>query len=312
MYGGFWDNLRNAFKHNNNSLYKLIAINLLAFAGILVLRILLSFSGASELYRTILGYLMMPADLGIFITQPWSIFTYMFLHEGIFHIVFNMLFLYWFGMLVNEYLGSKKLASLYILGGLAGAGFYVLMYNISPLFTDVVSASKMLGASAGVYAIVVGAATLSPNTTFRLLLIGDVKIKYIAIFYVVIAFANSAGSNAGGELAHLGGAAMGFLYITQLRNGSDWGKPLQAIWEFFESVFSAKRKVKVTYRKKSFTPKEEETKTRYESKPSSSKYSSQVDATQEEIDEILDKIAEKGYEALSKEEKRKLFEFSKK
>ncbi|AFL84218.1 putative membrane protein [Belliella baltica DSM 15883] len=309
MYGGFWDNLRNAFKYNNNSLYKLIAINLLTFAGILVARIILSLSGAGELYKMLLGFIMMPADLGIFILQPWSILTYMFLHEGIFHILFNMLFLYWFGMLVNEYLGSRKLANLYILGGIAGALFYVLMYNISPLFSDVISASKMLGASAGVYAIVVGAATLSPNTTFRLIFIGDVKIKYIAIFYVVIAFANSAGSNAGGELAHLGGAAMGYFYILQLRNGSDWGRPIQAIGQFFESLFSAKRKVKVTYRKKSYT---EQKTTNSSSKNPSTSYSKSADATQEEIDQILDKIAEKGYEALSKEEKRKLFEFSKK
>ena len=309
MYGGFWDNLRNAFKYNNNSLYKLIAINLLAFSGILVVRITLSFAGAADLYKSLLGYIMMPADLRLFILQPWSIMTYMFLHEGIFHILFNMIFLYWFGMLVNEYLGSRKLANLYILGGIAGAVFYVLMYNISPLFTDVVASSKMLGASAGVYAIVVGAATLAPNTTFRLLLLGDVKIKYIAIFYVVIAFANSAGSNAGGELAHLGGAAMGFFYILQLRNGSDWGRPIQAVGQFFESLFSAKNKIKVTYKKKGYS---EEKTTKSTTSSTSASYPKYADATQEEIDQILDKIADKGYEALSKEEKRKLFEFSKK
>ncbi|MFD2035658.1 rhomboid family intramembrane serine protease [Belliella marina] len=311
MYGGFWENLRDAFKQSNNSLYKLIAINLLAFLVILVMRILLSFSGASEIYKSLLGYLMMPADIGSIIQQPWSMLTYMFLHERILHILFNMLFLYWFGLLVNEYLGSRKLANLYILGGVAGAGLYVLIYNISPFFVEKVSVSKMLGASAGVYAIIVAAATISPNTTFRIPFIGDVKIKYIAILYVLLAFTRADGSNAGGELAHLGGAAMGFLYITQLRKGSDWGRPIQAIGQFFESLFSSKRKVKVTYRKKTYSPKEEP-KSSYDTKSAPSSYSKTVDATQEEIDQILDKIAEKGYEALSKEEKRKLFEFSKK
>src|SRR5690606_29429054 len=135
----------------------------------------------------------------------WSIITYMFLHEGFFHILFNMLFLYWFGLLVNEYLGSRKLVNLYILGGLAGGLFFLLIYNIAPFFSDQVQGALMLGASAGVYAIVVGAATLTPNTSFHLILLGPVKIKYIAIFYVLVAFANSSGSNAGGELAHLGG-----------------------------------------------------------------------------------------------------------
>ncbi len=313
MYGGFWDNLKNAFKHSNNSLYKLIAINLLVFVGVLVMRIILSFSGAAGLYKTLLGYLMMPADLGQFIFQPWTIITYMFLHEGIFHILFNMLFLFWFGMLVNEYLGSRKLANIYILGGLAGAALYVLMYNISPMFSDVLPAAKMLGASAGVYAIVVAAATLAPNTTFRLLLLGPVKIKYIAIFYVFIAFANSAGNNAGGELAHLGGAAMGFWYVLQLRKGSDWGKPVQIVGQFFESLLSNSGKIKVTYKNKTYSRQETKssTKSSRTSRPTASS-SGNTDATQEEIDMILDKIAEKGYDSLNKDEKRKLFEFSKK
>ncbi|MCH7408741.1 rhomboid family intramembrane serine protease [Belliella sp. DSM 111904] len=312
MYGGFWDNLKNAFRYNNNSLYKLIAINLLVFFAVLVFRIVLSFSGAENVYRTLLSYLMMPADLGQFIQQPWTILTYMFLHEGIFHILFNMLFLYWFGLLLMEYLGSRKLANIYILGGISGALLYVLMYNVSPMFAEVLPAAKMLGASAGVYAIVVAAATLSPNTTFHLLLLGPVKIKYIAIFYVFIAFANSAGNNAGGELAHLGGAAMGFWYVYQLRKGNDWGKPIQAIGQFFESLLSPKRKIKVTYKKK-YTKETQNSNYSTSSKSSAtSSYSSTTDATQEEIDDILDKIAERGYEALSKEEKRKLFEFSKK
>src|SRR5690606_14556779 len=124
---------------------------------------------------------------------------------------------------------------------------------------------------------------------------GPVKIKYIAIFYVLVAFANSSGSNAGGELAHLGGAALGFLYILQLQKGRDLGYPVQLVGMFFEKLFSKKPKVKVTYRNR---------KADYNSpEPKRS-----VDvSTQEEIDKILDKIAEKGYDNLTKEEKRKLF-----
>src|SRR5690606_27192118 len=131
----------------------------------------------------------------------------------------------------------------------AGGLFYLLIYNLAPLFTDQVDTALMLGASAGVYAIVVGAATLSPNTSFHLILLGPVKIKYIAIFYVLVAFANSSGTNAGGELAHLGGAALGFFYILQLQKGTDLGYPVQVVGRFFENLFSKKPKVKVTYRK---------------------------------------------------------------
>lgn len=311
MYGGFWDNLRNAFRQNNNSLYKILAINIILFFAMVVFRVVFTLSGAGKIYEGFRAYLMMPADLSVFILQPWSLFTYMFFHEGLFHILFNLLFLYWFGLLVHEYLGSRKLANLYILGGISGAMLYVLMYNISPFFSDVLPLAKMLGASAGVYAVVVGAATLSPNTTFHLILLGPVKIKYIAIFYVIIAFVNSAGSNAGGELAHLGGAALGFFYISQLRKGNDWGRPVQAVGQFFERILAKKPKVKVSYRKKSYSTTESYTTTGSNNTKSASHSSANL-PTQEEIDQILDKIAEKGYDGLSKEEKRKLFEFSKK
>src|SRR5690606_13714891 len=172
MYGSFWDNLRNAFRHSDNSLYKLIAINVLVFFALLVVRVLMTISGLEGLYKTGLSYLMMPAALPKLATQPWTVFTYMFLHEGVFHILFNMLFLFWFGQLIHQYLGSRKLANLYILGGLFGAAFYVLIYNLAPYFSGSVDTSMMLGASAGVFAIVVGAATLTPNTTFFLILIG--------------------------------------------------------------------------------------------------------------------------------------------
>ncbi|WP_268034292.1 rhomboid family protein [Algoriphagus sp. PAP.12] len=311
MYGNFWDNLKNAFSRNDNSLYKLIAINILVWLGFLVVRVFMTIGGFGDVYSQIIHFFMMPAALPKLAVQPWSIFTYMFLHEGFLHILFNMLFLYWFGLLIHQYLGSRKLTNLYILGGLAGALFYMLIYNLAPYFSSSVNSSMMLGASAGVFAIVVGAATLTPNTTFFLMFLGPVKIKYIAIFYVLLSFANSAGANAGGELAHLGGALLGYLYITQLRKGVDWGIPVQKVGIFFENLLKKNpSKVKVSYRKaKTKTGGGFSTFT----KPTESKKASSTDDTsQEEIDRILDKIADRGYEALTKDEKRKLFEFSKK
>lgn len=306
MYGGFWYHIRHAFDHKDNGLYKIIAINLLAFLVLMVMRVFLTIGGAEDLYRSIVSYFMMPASLPRLLTQPWTLLSYMFLHEGFFHIIFNLLFLYWFGLLVQEYLGNRKLVNLYILGGIAGGLLYVVLYNIAPYFSDKVDGSLMLGASAGVYAIVVAAATLRPDTQFQLILIGPVKIKYIAIFYVLIAFANSAGSNAGGELAHLGGAALGYFYILQLQKGVDLGKPVQSVGLFFENLFSQKPKVKVTYRRGPESAKKKSSSSTTVSNTGGGK------STQEEIDRILDKIAEKGYDNLSKEEKRKLFDFSNK
>tara|TARA_R110002096_G_scaffold231162_6_gene420888 strand:+ start:180 stop:1103 length:924 start_codon:yes stop_codon:yes gene_type:complete len=305
MYGGFWYHIRHAFDLKNNGLYKIIAINLLAFLVLMVLRVFLTIGGAEATYRSIISVFMMPAAIPQFLMQPWTIISYMFLHEGFLHIIFNLLFLYWFGLLVQEYLGSRKLVNLYILGGIAGGLLYMILYNIAPYFNDRVDGALMLGASAGVYAIVVAAATLRPDTQFQLLLIGPVKIKYIAIFYVLVAFANSAGANAGGQLAHLGGAAMGFVYILQLNKGIDLGKPVQAVGVFFEKLFSQKPKVKVTYRRDGEASRKKTT-------MSSSTSSSTSRSTQEEIDRILDKIADKGYDNLTKEEKRKLFDFSNK
>ena len=299
MYSSFWDNLKNPFNRRDNSLYKLMAINLIVFFVLLIARVLLTLSGFGELYKEGLKWIMMPASVSTFATQPWSLFTYFFLHEGLFHILFNLLFLYYFGLLIHQYLGSRKLTNLYVLGGVFGAGFYVLMYNIAPYFSGAVDTSFMLGASAGVFAVVVGAATLAPQTTFVLFLLGPVKIVYIAAFYVILSFANSIGENAGGEIAHLGGAMIGFGYIYLLRKGWDLGIPIQKVGMFFENLGS-RRAPKVSYRR-----------------PSSSKSPTTNPVTkemlsQEEVDKILDKIADKGYEGLTKEEKRKLFEYSKK
>jgi membrane associated rhomboid family serine protease len=299
MYSSFWDNLKNAFNRRDNSLYKLMAINLIAFFILLISRVVLTLSGFGAVYKEGLKWIMMPASLPTLAKQPWSIFTYFFLHEGLFHILSNLLFLYYFGLLIHQYLGSRKLTNLYILGGVFGAGFYVLMYNIAPYFSGAVDTSFMLGASAGVFAVVVGAATLAPQTTFVLLLLGPVKIVYIAAFYVLLSFANSIGENAGGEIAHLGGAMLGFGYIFLLRKGWDLGIPIQKVGLFFENL-GTRRAPKVSYRRTSST------------KPTGTNPEKKETLTQEEVDKILDKIADKGYEGLTKEEKRKLFEYSKK
>ncbi len=291
------DEFKNAFNRPNNGLMKILVINLVVFLALIFFRVILAFSGAGEVYELILRQLMLPAALDDFIVKPWTLITYFFTHEGFFHILFNMLFVYWFGSLILEFLGSQKLVNLYVLGGLAGGIFYILMYNTLPYFAGQVETSRMLGASAGVYAVVVGAATFMPNYTISLILLGPVRIKYIALFYVILSFAQSAGPNAGGQLAHLAGAGLGFIYIKQLQNGNDLGKPLTSFFTFIKSFFVRQPKVKVSYRNTQ--------------KKSNGRTVGKTTSKQDEIDTILDKISESGYDSLSKEEKQKLFDASK-
>ena len=202
-----------------------------------------------------------------------------------------MLFLYWFGKIISDNIGNNALISLYILGGIIGGLFYMATYNIVPYYGERVSDSLMLGASAGVFSVVVGSATLMPNYTFYLLLIGPVRIKYIALFYVLLSFFDVAGSNAGGEIAHLGGAFIGYIFIRQLQNGVNIGEGVINIINLFNN------------KKKRKEPK------RYEEKDEKK---SSFETSQDEVDKILDKISESGYSSLTEKEKERLFNASKK
>ena len=292
------DDFKNAFSRPNNGLIKIIVINLVVFLALLFLQVVLTMSGNENWYHEVVRQLSLPADLSQFLYRPWTLITYFFTHEGFFHILFNMLFLYWFGMIIMEFLGSEKLVNLYILGGIAGGIFYILIYNLIPYFGDRVAIAQMLGASAGVYAVVVGAATFTPNYSISLILLGPVRIKYIAIFYIIVSFAGTVGPNAGGDLAHLAGAALGFVFIKQLQRGNDWGKPVTSFLTFVKSFFVQQPKVRVSHRST----------TKTNGRPRSNGTFSN---RQEEIDAILDKISESGYDSLSREEKQKLFDASK-
>ncbi len=297
------DDFKNAFRKRNNGLIQLILINVAVFlllnTCLLIFKISLgSGRGTAQYNEFIANNLFLPGDAMTLLFHPWTLVTYFFSHEGIFHILSNMLFLYWFGKLIDEYLGNRRLLNLYVLGGVAAGLSYLLLCNLVPYF----AANKgiyLLGASGSVFAVVVGAATLMPNYTFFLFLIGPVKIKYIAAFYLVISYVGLvAENNIGGNIAHLGGALMGFVFISQLNRGNDLGRPLTRLAEWTNRLFERKPTMKVTYR----TPAKAQAKV--------AAYSGTPD--DDEIDAILDKINRSGYESLTKEEKQKLFRASQK
>ena len=279
--------IKKAWNTSGNLLTRLILVNLFVFVAVNVLKVFLVLSGGSVLYQSLLRFFMVSSLWHEVFTRPWTLFSYAFLHEGFFHFLFNMLFLYWFGRLLSDFLPSKNLLSLYLTGAVLSAFFFVFMYNLVPYYQARVG-SYMLGASGSVYAVVAAAATLVPNYTFHMLFIGPVKIKYIAIFYFFLSFVQLTGANAGGQLAHLGGFAVGYLYIVQLRKGRDIGRPFVQILSFFAGLFKK--------------PPPEAPKRRKEQ---------HADSEQEVIDEILEKISASGYESLTREEKEKLFNASK-
>lgn len=297
-------------------LTRLIMINVAVFLVVNIVRVVLMLMtkngdvvSADSTYQIIIQYFKLPSDPLLLVKHFWTIITHMFTHEGFFHMLFNMLWLYWFGIIFNQFVGESKLLPLYILGGLAGAFLYIFAYNVFPVFEGV--PGQALGASAAVSAIIVATATMVPNHSMRFIFIGDVKLVWIAAFVVILDFVSIPNGNPGGKIAHLGGAAFGFLYIMQYKNGSDWSKPFYSVWDGFRNFFDfsskpnvkRKSKVKMAY-KNDEKIKQNQTTKRKEGGQFTSK------AKQEKIDDILDKIGKSGYPSLTEEEKAFLFQYS--
>ncbi|HRY33831.1 MAG TPA: rhomboid family intramembrane serine protease [Bacteroidales bacterium] len=239
-------------------------------------------------------WLSVPASLPELAYRPWGIFTYMFTHEGFFHLLFNMITLYFGGQIFLQLLNSRKMLSTYILGGFTGAVFFILSYNVFPVFSDSVDQALAIGASASVLAVLIAAATYAPGLEVNLFLLGRVKLKYIALAFVLVDILSISRSNPGGHIAHLGGAAWGFLYIRFLLN-KGWKQ--SGIFQF-----STKKK-----RKKAFRGLYTNTRPMTDEE-----YNARKRDQQEIIDAILDKIAKHGYDGLSREEKEILFKAGKK
>lgn len=275
---------------------RLIYINIGVF---LVLKIIGVFFYLAGQPFSLTQYLSVPSVSEDLIRRPWTPFTYMFLHAGFLHLLFNVLGLYWFGQLFLFHFEGKKLLSVYLLGGLVGAAFYIVAYNVFPAFNSIYG--LLLGASASVFAILVAVATYDPNREIHLFFIGRFPLKYVAAFYVLLSIIGISASNPGGNIAHLGGAFWGWFYIYQLRKGKDLGVGLvdfiDKVGLWFSDAFKNRSRMKVTYKN---PPRDD-----YE-------YKRQKNVQQDEINQILDKIGKSGYDSLSSKEKELLFKQGKK
>lgn len=284
----FTEEVKSVFTKSGNGLTRIILINSVVFLLVNIIEQSLRFSKSEH---SLLYWLALPGNPLLALTHAWTFITYMFLHEGLLHILFNMLWLYWLGKIFLEYLGSKRLVAVYFLGGISGGLLFLLTAILFPLhFTN----TFLLGASAGVMAVVIATAVLLPNYVIHLLFFGPVKLKYLALVSFILTSVIDISQNTGGKISHIGGALFGALFTLQHKKGSDITKPVNRFFDWIVSLFSKKSKIKVSYRKG----------------VSDEEYNLNQKVKQQKIDNILDKISKSGYESLTKEEKDFLFKTS--
>lgn len=279
MNRGLWHDLHIKFFKSGSPAMAYIGINALIFIAASLLGVVMTFSGQKGwVALQIQEYFAFPAAINSLPVRFYTILTYQFFHADFFHILFNMLWLYWIGQIFLSFLKPRQFHFVYLGGGILGALTFLLLFYTVPAFSN--QNATLIGSSACVMAILTATATLVPDYSFRLLLIGEVKLKYLILVYILLDIFGTAGANAGGSIAHLGGALFGFIYIKLLQNGKDWSR-----------MFKRKPKLKVV---KNNAPKN-----RGEM------------VNQQEIDRVLDKISKSGYDQLTKEEKEILFKASK-
>jgi membrane associated rhomboid family serine protease len=287
------NNLKQEFKQGT-VLNKLIYINVGIFLLFSILGVF-SFMFQFDL-SPILNRLYLPAENSKLLIQPWAFITYMFMHNGFLHLLFNMVWLHFAGKIFLQYLSPKQLLSTYILGGISGGLLFIIAYNYIPALVIYTQNAQALGASAAVLAIVVAIATYTPNYSVRFPFIGIVKLKHIAIFSVALDVLSIPKGNAGGHIAHLGGALFGYLYIKQLQKGNDYSIGVTTWLNSLSNLFKPKSKLKTVHKR----PKTDK------------QFNTEKSAQQKAVDLVLEKISKSGYESLSKEEKATLFSASKK
>ncbi len=299
------DELKRFFR-SGSVLSLLIIVNAAVWLLIQVIKVFVFLSGNPESVLAIAWITQMfavPAYIPALAERPWTILSYMFLHTDVWHIMFNMLWLYWFGKIFLEYISEGKLLTVYLLGGIAGGLAYVAAFNLFPVFIPMLPVSFALGASASVMAIVTAISFYVPGYSMRLLFFGNVRIVYLAIFLFIFDFFMIPSGNAGGHLAHIGGALFGFVYAMILKNGKlvsgsyqKTGTAFQGFKDFFGNR-NKKSRMKADYNT-------------YKRPVSDDEYNFQKNEKQKKIDEILEKISKGGYDSLTKDEKEFLFRTS--
>lgn len=304
MANVFIDDLKRTFSGSGKMIPRLILINVAMFLVFTLVDAFQSF-GDTPLLNRVWVYFSVRAGFLETLVQPWSYISYMFLHVSFGHILGNMILLFFLGRILEQYMGARKVAAIYVLGGLAGAllfqfsyFFLHLAFPTSPLFMPEV---PLLGASAGVLAVVVAVGVKLPNQYVNLFLFGPVKLKWVVLVVFVYTSLLELYANTGGKLAHIGGALLGYYFIRKDSIGVDIGKPVYWVMNQFARFGIGRGSGMRTVHRNTTKPPRSD----YE-------YNKQKNWDQRKTDEILDKISKSGYDSLTKEEKEYLFQISKK
>jgi membrane associated rhomboid family serine protease len=275
-----------------NSAEKLILINVLCFVFPMLIKTVLFLFNISS--TNFINWFELSASWIDLPTKPWSIITYSFLHSGFFHLFWNMYLLFFSSKLFLNLFPSNTFFNVYFLGVVVGGITFILSYTFFPAFQN--SSPVMIGASAGVMAVFIFMSTYSPDLEIRLILF-NVKLRYLGIAFLLLDIVQIPYGNAGGHLAHLGGAILGFYYVKQLKNGKDIGKPFMNFIDKIINIFRKKPKMRTVYKR--------------EKSQKINKKVSNAGEKQKRIDRILDKISISGYESLTQAEKDFLFKVGK-
>jgi membrane associated rhomboid family serine protease len=281
---------------DGNTLTMLIAVQLVAFVLLAFVKVIYYFTygkeGLATYHEQVLNWVALPAHLPTLLTRPWTIITHFFVHDGVWHILGNMLWLWAFGYILQDLTSTRKVVPIFIYGAFAGALAYLLSFNLIPTLGENIEQAKALGASAGVMAISIAATALAPRYKIFPMIMGGIPLWVFTTIFVVIDLATIPYNNAGGHIAHLAGAGMGLLFITMLRRGSDWSDWMNSFFDWVNNLFNPDK------------PKKGKTvKSQLFYKTKVPPYKKNAHVTQQRIDEILDKISQKGYNSLTPDEK---------
>ena len=293
----FISDLKSRF-HRGDINVQLIYINVGVFVVTTLVSVFLRLFNIGD--ASWMNFMTLPASIPEFLKQPWSLLSYMFLHADPLHLLFNMLWLYWFGQLFLSFFSARHFRGLYLLGGICGGLFYMLALNVFPYFTPYIYISTLLGASASVLAIVVATAVCEPEYRVNFMFIGTVRLKYVALFMVVTDLLFVTSGNGGGHIAHLGGALAGWWFAWSLRKGKDVTKWINGVLDGCSGVWSK------------LSSKKPKMKVSKGGRADDYDYNARKKQQSEEIDRILDKLKKSGYGSLTTEEKKRLFDASKK
>lgn len=288
--------LKSSFT-NGGVVTRIIYVNVALFVIVGLLNSILLLTGFNtQDGNAVLVWLSLPASVTELMYKPWTIITYMFLQFRFLHLLVNMLMLYWFGSIFLQLYRTSQLLGVYLLGGIFGGLLYVVLYNLVPFYSNDVHGSILMGASGSVLAIIAAAAFGAPTMEIQLMFIGRVKLLYLGLFSILLDLLSITSTNAGGHIAHLGGALAGYIFVVNIKNQKDITRWLVGLVEFFQQRFQPRKKtMKVKWKR----PATEQA------------FRDQKFADQKEVDRILDKIKKSGYESLSSAEKRKLFDAGK-